>query len=47
MQAEKMVFEQDEGEAMTIDERRRLIEYLEKQGWTAQQIVDLFKYLSK
>ncbi len=32
---------------MTIDERRKLIEYLEKQGWTAEQIVDLFKYISK
>lgn len=36
-----------EEQAMTIEERRKLIEYLEKQGWTAEQIVDLFKYISK
>lgn len=36
-----------EEQSMTIDERRKLIEYLEKQGWTAEQIVDLFKYISK
>lgn len=36
-----------EEQSMTIDERRKLIEYLEKQGWTAEQIVDLFKYINK
>lgn len=47
MQANEKVFGQTEEGTMTGDERRRLIEYLEQQGWTAQQIVDLFKYLSK
>ncbi len=32
---------------MTIDERRKLIDYLEKQCRTAEQIVDLFKYIGK
>lgn len=48
MQAEEKVFEQAEGEqGMTATERRLLIEYLEKQGWTSNQIVDLLKYISK
>lgn len=37
----------DGEQAMTVDERGKLIEYLEQHGWTAQQILDLFKYLSK
>ena len=48
MQAEEMIFEQTEGEeGLTATERRLLIEYLEKQGWTSNQIVDLLKYISK
>ena len=48
MQAEKeKVFEQTEEDAMSATERRLLIEYLEKQGWTSAQIVDLLKYISK
>ena len=37
----------EEDEFMTAHERRLLIEYLEKQGWTGQQIVDLLKYISR
>ena len=47
MQAENLVFEQTEEEGMTATERRLLIEYLEKQGWSNDQIVDLLKYISK
>lgn len=47
MQANEKVFEQAEGQGMTATERRLLIEYLEKQGWTSAQIVDLLKYISK
>ncbi len=36
-----------EKEEMTATERRLLIEYLEKQDWTSEQIVDLLKYISK
>lgn len=44
----KKVFEQaGEMQAMSATERRLLIEYLEKQGWTSAQIVDLLKYISK
>ena len=37
----------EEDESMSAQERRLLIEYLEKQGWTGQQIVDLLKYISR
>ena len=32
---------------MTKEERRKLIEYLEQQGWSAEQIVALFKFISE
>ena len=49
MQAiENLVFEQDEEEkAMSTTERRKLIAFLEKQGWTVEQILALFKYISE
>ena len=47
MQADKKIFEQTEEEGLTATERRLLIEYLEKLGWTSNQIVDLLKYISK
>lgn len=47
MQADKEVFEQTEEGGMTAKERLLLIEYLEKQGWTSEQILDLLKYISK
>lgn len=34
-------------EGMTPEECSKLIEYLEKQGWSAEQILDLFKYIGK
>lgn len=32
---------------MTDSAIRRLTEYLKKQGWTAQQILDLIEYITK
>jgi len=46
LQVENTKNPDEEKEGMTKDERRLLIEYLEKQGWTSAQIVDLFKYIS-
>ena len=34
-----------EVEGMTGKEERRLIEYLERLGWSASQILDLIKYI--
>ena len=36
----------DKEQEMSKEQERRLIEYLEKLGWTAQQILDLIKYLN-
>ena len=46
MKVEKLENLEQEQDAMSKDQERRLIEYLERSGWTAQQILDLLKYLT-
>ena len=46
MKVEKLENLEQEQDAMSKDQERRLIEYLERSGWTAQQIIDLLKYLT-
>lgn len=36
-----------EEETMRKEDERKLIAYLEKKGWTAEEILDLLKYLSE
>lgn len=35
------------GEAVTASEEIRLIHYLESKGWTAEQILELLKYIKR
>ncbi len=46
MKVEKTKNLEQEQEVMTATERRLLIEYLEKKGWSDKEIVDLLKYIS-
>ena len=36
-----------EQETMRKEDERRLIAYLEKKGWTAEEILDLLKYMNE
>lgn len=46
MKVENLETLDKEQDTMSKDQERRLIEYLERSGWTAQQILDLLKYLT-